>query len=241
MKTNRAGSVLSVHRWSKYAIASAAAASVSLTSEQSVDAQLFRRDVNVLLEDRVQGDGYFDIFGPYTFSMSGASFVFRQAYNETGQSEGILTISGYGDIAFAGRAVFPYFYVSNIPYGARISDQQFGVPGSQRGDLAWGQGYPNSQFLEPETSFVGFRFDVGHGSQYGFIELNMLGAPGNRAEFVSYTWGAPGEAVCTDNSFDPCVPEPGALGVLALGSIGLLAWRQRRAESGSEVRFGESN
>jgi hypothetical protein len=187
------------------------------------DAAITVVDVNVLLEDRTQGDGYFDVFGPYTFGGPGASFVFQQAFNEIGTDVGVLTVIGNGDIAFAGGPVGPYWYPSNLAYGANLSTQSFGVTAGNRGDMAWGAGYTNSQFLAAGTSYVGFEFDLGGGTQWGWAELEMNGAPDNRATFTRYAYGMVGESIAVGQ-----IPAPGALSALALGAFGLGGWRRSR-------------
>ncbi len=209
-------------RWSAYTAAGVAAATGGMmTSEASADITVV--DVNVTLEDRTQGDGYFDVFGPYGFGGGGASFIFQQAFNETGSNEGVLVMVGLGNIDIAGFGAGPYWYPSNLAYGANLSANSFGMPASVRGDMAWGAGYTSSQFLSAGKSYVGFRFDLGGGTQYGWAELDVYGAPDNRAEFIRYAYGDVDEAVQVG-----VVPAPGALAGLALGAAGVSGWRRNR-------------
>ena len=46
------------------------------------------------------------------------------------------------------------------------------------------------------------------------------------AQFVGYGWGDPGETIFAGQR--PNIPEPGSLGLLAFGAIGLMAWRKNR-------------
>ena len=230
MRINRDKTTLSNNRWAKYAAAGAAGAVAALGPQASVDADFTWVELNSSLVDRTQGDGYFDVFGPYTFGASGASFVFQQAFNETASGEGQLTIVGNGNISIAGFAAGAYFYPSNIAYGAAISAApSFGVTAGNRGDMAWGAGYASSQFLQPGLSFVGFRFDVGNGTQYGFAEVIMDGSPLNTATLVGIGYGMAGDVVTAGQRPTPVIPEPGSLGILALGSLGLAAWRRKRS------------
>ena len=99
-----------------------------------------------------------------------------------------------------------------------------------------GFGYSNSQWLQAGVGYLAFQFDVGNGTQYGFAELVVEGIPDNRATFVRYAYGDPGFGVFAGTSggfSSTCdtfhiVPEPTSLGLLALGSSGLLAWRRKR-------------
>ncbi len=209
-------------RWAAYSAAGAAAAVAGIaTTEASADITVI--DVNVNLEDRTQGDGYFDVFGPYGFGAAGASFVFQQAFNETGSNEGVLTMIGGGAIAIAGFTAGAYNYPSNLAYGADLGAQVFGVAAGARGDMAWGGGYTSSQFLNAGISYVGFSFDLGGGTQYGWAELDMAGAPDNRAFFSRYAYGDVGDDVAVGQ-----IPAPGSLAALAMGAAGISGLRRSR-------------
>jgi hypothetical protein len=225
MKINRATAVLNGNRWAKYVTAGAAGVSVGFCAQTSVDADLTVVNVNAVLEDRTQGNAMFDYFGPYTFDAPGASFRFEQAFNEAVTSQGQLAVRGMGNLSIAGFQANGYLYPLNLAYGQNISTQVFGVPAGERGTMAWGSGNGNSQWLSPGTGFLGFRFDLGGGTRYGWAQVQVNGAPDNRGVFLRYGYGMLGDSVFAGEG----IPEPGALGCLALGSIGLLAWRHKRA------------
>ena len=94
--------------------------------------------------------------------------------------------------------------------------------------MAWGAGYYYSQWLNPGTGYIGFQFDLGGGTQYGWAEVQVNGVPDNRGFFFRYGYGMVGDSVFAGEG-PRVIPEPGALGFLALGSVGLLAWRRQRA------------
>ena len=217
------------NRWTKYLIAGAAGSFGVLGSHTELDADITTVTVNTLLEDSTV-DGYLQLFGPYTFGASGASFAFQQGFNETGAGVGQLTITGAGNLQIAGVASGGYNYPSNLAYGANVSTQAFNILPGNRGDMAWGSGYSQSQFTAPGTGFVGFQFDLGGGTQFGYAEVVVNGVPDNRATFVQYSFGDVGEAI-TVGQVAAAVPEPGALGILALGAVGVGAWRRRRQAS----------
>ena len=95
-------------------------------------------------------------------------------------------------------------------------------------------GFPNSQWVGAGLmGFIGFKFDAGNGTQYGWARVRMDSGPSaNTYTLIDYAFADPGENIATGQ-----VPEPGSLGLLALGGAGLLAWRKRRKK---EARKRES-
>ena len=90
--------------------------------------------------------------------------------------------------------------------------------------MAVWSGYSGSQFLAPGNSYIGFSFDIGAGSQYGWARLDMAGAPHNAFTVVDYAYADFGEAIAVGQ-----VPAPGSLALLAIGAGGLFGWRRKRA------------
>ena len=201
MKTKTESSAIGKKRWQDYVVANTAGALSLLTPHSELDADVTFVELNQLILDREPGNGYFDYFGPYSFGASGALFSLWQAYDEVGiPRHGIMAVQGHGNISFVGFIHGPnYYYASNLPYGQSIAlAGDFDVPAEVRGSMAWGNAYGTSypfQFTEPGLSFLGFRFDVGAGTQYGFAEIIMQGRPENIGVLVGYGWAGPGGSV----------------------------------------------
>jgi MYXO-CTERM domain-containing protein len=88
---------------------------------------------------------------------------------------------------------------------------------------------------------VGFKFDGGRGTQYGWARIIMGRFPSRPFTVVDYAWGDPGESIVAGQtssvkSESDTVPQSGSLGLLALGGAGLLAWRKRRTRVDAAFR-----
>jgi hypothetical protein len=131
--------------------------------------------------------------------------------------------------------------VAGLPGRSLVSDGSFFAAG-QRGVM---QGsfcqYPDWQ--DRGTYYVGFRFNSGAGPQYGWVRIHWDGCPANFFIVKDYAWGDPGDQIKTgqrqlhegDTQVAPqtaksanAAPVSGSLGLLALGAVGLRAWRKSR-------------
>ncbi|HMP69303.1 MAG TPA: PEP-CTERM sorting domain-containing protein [Pirellulaceae bacterium] len=198
---------VSAKQWGTYAVAGVAAAGVSAAT---AEADITHVVVN---QASVPGDDfYFALSGGESLNFwhpslgPGAGAVLLGVFN------GALTGSVVGFTA-------GFNYASNLAVGVNISTQNF-LPAFAT--LAYGNGYANSQFLNAGDGYLAFRFNGG--TQYGWARVNMSGVqPGNNYTIVEYAYGSVGTSVAVGQ-----IPEPSSLGLLALGAVGLAAFRRRR-------------
>jgi hypothetical protein len=136
-----------------------------------------------------------------------------------------------------------------LPRGALVSHGPFGFAfGFAVGRL---QDYACEfrDFQEPGTYAIGFRFNNGAGKQYGWVRIKWGGCSANKYIVKDYAWGDRGDqvTVCQMTLDEPATPVArpqdaagadaappadafGSLGLLALGAVGLQAWRAKRAK-----------
>ena len=210
-------SAVATTRWSAYAAAGAACA---LAGASSAEAVIHVVDVNEIFDGPPLGSGT----QAGTFPVAkGVSFV--MAHDTVGGSFGF---DGFGILGHGAQAAFNGgslggTYVSRLGLGADIAREPF-APGGF-GILAAGDGSGgNSQWVIRGQGYIGFEFNAGGGEQYGWVSVTMDSGPAlNTFTLNSYAYGDVGDVVLAGE-----VPEPGSLGLLALGGAGLLAWRQRR-------------
>lgn len=131
---------------------------------------------------------------------------------------------------FVGKSAGNYRYPYRLAFGQTIAARPFASPrGNFFATLAAGNGFTYSQWLTAGTGFIAFKFNGGLGVEYGWARVTMnSGKPGNTFTLVDFAWGDPGTTLTVGQT---AVPEPGSLGLLALGGAGLLVWRKRHAKS----------
>jgi PEP-CTERM motif len=226
MKTKRARSrksaVINNSRWVGYATAGAATA---LVGANAAEGAIHHVTVNQA----------FNNTGPASaqasnFQLDQPGDSIRFSHFATAPNLGIAYFGanvGLATAAFRGFSANGFKYASKLVYGQSIAAGPF-IGG--KGTLANKLGYTNSGFKNAgPDEFVAFRFNNGSGVEYGWARLTMDGTPGNTFTLVDYAWGDVGTLITVGQEAQ--VPEPGSLGLLALGGAGLLAWRKRRAKA----------
>jgi hypothetical protein len=134
--------------------------------------------------------------------------------------------------AFRGyRGLRPY--VSKLDQGENVSSGAF-VSGFGA-VLEVVDSEAHGQFGDHGRGFIGFRFNGGAGLQYGWARVKMSGIPGSGFRILDYAYADPGEPIKTGQTRTEQTPDEaqavdqGSLGLLALGAIGLVTWRERKS------------
>ena len=165
-----------------------------------------------------------------TFALdNGAELVFQHSRTANSLGGAFFGIVGAAlSNQFRGKAYGGFFYPSNLGPGVNVSTGAFVAAGKTFATLAYHGGYAHSQWLQKGTGFIGFKFTGFGGTEYGWAQLTMNeGEPGNSFTLKDFAWADPGTPIFTGET--AVVPEPGTLGLLAVGAVGLLLWRRQRA------------
>lgn len=232
MIKNREKAKVDKKRWVSYAVAAGAAAVGTNAAETELCADITVVSPGITMEATGSTPTGFQTFSQ-TLGDANAVLGFAHLRQGSPSTYGVLVLgvgtAGANNIDFAGFIAGNYEYPSNLSYGQNISTLNFIAPATNvRGDMAWGAGYTNSEFIDPGgLSYVAFRFDVGNGTQFGWAELSLTtGAPDNVFVLERVAWADPGDTLFVGEV--QAIPEPTSLAALALGAVGLVSYRRRR-------------
>ncbi len=212
---------ISNSRWATYAAAGAATA---LTCANSAEAEIhYSGDVSIKLTGNAQ------VSLPLS---NGASLVFENIFSgSTFLQHFYLSIKGV--VSGSAREGRIHSWLLDLPSGENVSAGTFGsVAGNPDHGIIftfWSDGYFQPYY--GTRGFIGFRFNTGNGTQYGWarIETSEGSNYRTRETIKDYAWGDVGDAILTGqkHSLQPANANsvPGSLGLLAFGAQGLDAWR----------------
>jgi hypothetical protein len=212
-------------RWATYATAGAATA---LACASSAEGDIHHFDVNESFDARNTSHTF--QFGSFGLVPGAALYFLHAAGAMGGRAAFVIGATNSAHTAtgqFVGVASNGFTYVGKLSSGLNVSTLPGFLPSNGKlASLASGAGFPNSQWLDAGTGFIAFRFNLGAGREYGWARVRMdEGIPFHPFTVIDYAFADPGESIHTGQ-----VPEPGSLGLLALGGAGLLAWRKKRAK-----------
>ena len=224
-------------RWAMYA---AAGAVTAIAGTQTAEAQI----THIMVEDGL-GDVGTDGSASFDLGETGATLNFSNPPSFYG---GFLAGVGVDDANGANGGIaaflaappgqtFNFLYGANLASGATLSTQFFQVQNNVY--LRYGSAPgPNTAFLPGEEGFVGFSFFDGDETAFGWARLTF--DPGTDNTFtveefafsdnfapivVGQIEGPAGDG----GGGAPAIPEPSSLGLLALGAVGVLTNRRRKA------------
>ena len=205
-------------RWVAYGIAGAATALGATTAEAEIH---YSGMINEFI-----------FFTEATFPLSnGAVLWFKHSGTNTSYRWGFFELrsaavsNGWRADSFFGNHV-----LKRLASNRLISNGNFGQDFATLATSPFCNGF---EFCERGFGFLGFKFNTGGGTQYGWARVKMHRAyriPENGFYVVDYAWADAGEDIRTgqrhsfsreQGAISPC----GSLGLLALGKVGLDLWR----------------
>jgi hypothetical protein len=224
-KQQRSINSIATSRWTAYMAAAAASTFAGVGSSEA--------------EIHYSGNVFVKLTGDAQASLplsNGASLFFSNTFESTFVQNFRFLMKGV--ISGSARAYFHSFgfnELSNLPSGENVSGGRFysvaGHPGYGALIVFWS----NGAFAPPRfgrlRGFVGFRFNTGNGTQYGWARIQTRNDNNDRIHdtIKDYAWGDPGDVILTGQtqSLQPASASsvPGSLGLLAFGAQGLDAWR----------------
>ena len=219
---NRSASI-SNSRWLAYATAGVASAFAAANSAEGTIH--YSGPINRIFKEcqsanfRLDRPGDFIRLRHSSFLVCDTSFNGNAFFNVAGIA-GASIAGFYDDCRYASA--------SNLKRGQLISSRPF-VP-AQTFRSASLAGYCPGQFLGG-VGFIGFKFNNGSGDQYGWVRIQVQPGASHHFKLIDYAYGDVGDTVGAGQKSGHDKPELESLGGLALGALGLLAWRKSRAQA----------
>jgi hypothetical protein len=224
---------ISETRWLAYATAGVASA-LGLSSSAKAEIH-YSGNVSIQLTGNAQASLPLN---------NGASVIFENIFGGTTFLQQFHFLMK-GVISGSARGYFPhsgFFNVSNVPSRENVSAGEFFSVAANPGIGVLISFWSDGAFAPPEfgriQGFVGFRFNTGNGTQYGWARIQTGDGNNHRIHDVikDYAWGDVGDRIKTGQKSSAGdmvdhVTESGSVGLLALGAAGLVAWRKRRGQA----------
>src|SRR5262249_33942556 len=143
---------------------------------------------------------------------SGVRLIFQFARFGAGRGSAFFSIDG-APVRDSFRGSQPgtssfVRYPARLRPGDLISDGSFVVGFGGEGLLA--DSHEHGVWKGRDRGFIGFRFDLGNGLQYGWARVRKM--QDNSFVVIDYAWGDPGDAVTAGEvQSGPVAPEEGSL------------------------------
>ncbi len=232
-RRSRPSSKLLHLRWTSYAIAAGATAAGAIPA---VEAEIHYSGP---IDYKFAGSSTFET---HTFQLSDGAYL-RGDFNKVfiGYDSAGIGVDGArvsNSMRGPGPSVSSRFQLlSALPGKSVVSLGRFFPTHHFSYGLMQNRWCDNPDWQERGTYYAGFRFNNGRGPQYGWVRVRWAGCPRNYFIVKDYAWGDPGDQIKTGQkklnksvAAAPAGDAQGSLGLLALGAIGLQAWRAKRRE-----------
>ena len=229
MKTNRSRSrsatTITNSRWLAYATAGAASA---FASAQSAEGTIhYSGPINRIFRCGRSARFQLDRPGDFIF-LRHSSLSCGEVYS----GSGFFNVAGLAGASIAGfynDCTFHPISASKLERGQLLSNRPF-VPAQSRSAVLAEEFHCSGQFAGGGIGYIGFRFNNGSGDQYGWARIQTQQEIEHRFKLLDYAYGDVGDRIrAGQRSSDEMAVDKGSLGLLALGVVGLLAWRNRRS------------
>lgn len=196
-----------VSRLNQYTLLAAATAAAAVGTQQADAAIIYSGVVNIPIPDNIDGV-YIDVDSGATGTL-GAS---TPGWDLNPYNAGRTFFNGTGSSAGVGAAGT---VLTNFAPGALID------AGSTFVKLNFGSAASMANFPVGGTGMVGFRTDAG---SFGWLRFTSAPA-GSAGKIVDYAYEDGGTGILAGAG---AIPEPGSMGLFALGAVGLASWRRRK-------------
>lgn len=198
----------SLKRRAAYTLAASAAA---VGTANSADAAIQYSGI----QNIAVGSGFFQNLD---LNLDSAQDITLQNFNNfAGPYQGLNTFIGAGAVGFTSG----FSYISALGAGTLVDgSSNFKFFGS----MAYGANNPNAQFNNVTDAYIGVRLASPANTNYGWVRVDVNNA--NKTLLIK-DWAY--EDVAGTGIRTGAIPEPGTLGMLAVGAAGLASLRRKRA------------
>jgi len=136
--------------------------------------------------------------------------------------------NGFASALTKGAAIGP----GQVFQNANNTTSHWGNLGLQMVGETFGRSFLSGPWVNVSDRYLGLKFDVSGQTYYGWIGFSFVGAQSSQfgltATLTGYAYDTvPNQQILAGQT--TATPEPGTLGLLALGSLGLGFWRRRKA------------
>ncbi len=206
----------------------------ALTLSSSEAAIFYVNANNLLVVDTVPNNGG-SVFRDIDLDSNGTVDLRLRTRIETtsGQSLAQITPPSGGALGVLGAVLG----ASNLNYPDRLAINQgidasaafVALTGNAVGSMAYGAGFANSKWIASpaNTGYLGLRFSISGQQHYGWMRLTVANNTGAQSRSITvHEWAY--ETTPNAGILSGAVPEPGGLGLLALGGAGIVLHRRRK-------------